>query len=58
METQTEEIRCQVEVDPDVGHSHKGLLEPKSDIETLMDTNAEAECSNKIAQPTNTTEQS
>ena len=54
MRIKIEEIPSQMEVDPEVGQSHECLLQLKNDIETLMDTNTEADSSNIRAQPTNT----
>ena len=50
--TKTEELPSQIEVNPGVGQSDEGLLEPKPDIDTLMETNMEAKSKNSGAQPT------
>ena len=49
--TKTEEFPSQFEVNPEVGQSDEGLLEPKTDIETLMDTNMEPKSRDSGAQP-------
>ena len=41
-------------VDQEMGQSDESLLKPKSEVETMMDINTGAECSNSRAHPTNT----
>ena len=50
--TKTEELPSQIEVNPEMGQSDEGLLEPKPDSKTLMDTNMEANSNDSGAQPT------
>ena len=50
--TKAEELPSRIEVNPEVGRSDEGLLAPKPDIETLMDTNMEAKSKDSGAQPT------
>ena len=50
--TKTEELPSQIEVNPEVGQSDEGLLEPEPNIKTLMDTNMEAKSKDSGAQPT------
>ena len=45
--------RSEREVDQEVGQFDESLLEPKSEVETLMVIITGAECSNSRAQPTN-----
>ena len=53
VEDKGQEKRClHFEVNPEVGQSDEGLLEPKPDIETLMCTNMEAKSKDSGAQPT------
>ena len=49
--TKKEELPSQIEVNPEVGKSDEGLLEPKPEIETLMDTNMEAKSKDSGAPP-------
>ena len=50
--TKTEELPYQIVVNPEVGQCDEALLEPKSDIETLMVTNMNAKSNDSGAQPT------
>ena len=50
--TKTEELPSQIEVNPEVGQSDEGFLEPKPENETLMDTVMEAKSNDRGAQPT------
>ena len=50
--TKTEELPSQIEVNPEVGQSYEGLLQPKPENETLMYTNMEAKSNDSGAQPT------
>ena len=52
-QSKTEEIQSQTEFDPVVGQTDERLLDPKSEVETPMDTNTGADCSNGRTQPIN-----